>query len=155
MIASIAAPLACRSARIAGMATLTIKASATARNCAAETVAKAYQRREVCVSILGTPLMMVPRMAAPAAPIDYVTGNHVRPPPRRNSVVVALSVLRHLEQEPGAPFGLVDPDLEQAGAGDVVVLIAGVVHGAHDGHQLAVVLAQLGEHVLRRHVGGV
>src|SRR5215469_8840342 len=75
MIASIAAPLACRSVRIAGIATLTMKASATARNWAAETVARAYQRREGCVSMVGTPLMMVPRMETRAAPIDYVTGN--------------------------------------------------------------------------------
>ena len=54
-----------------------------------------------------------------------------------------------LEQEPGAPLGLVDPDLEQAGGGHIAVLVAQPVRLAHAHGQLLVVVAQLGQHVLR------
>src|SRR6266508_6819675 len=52
-----------------------------------------------------------------------------------------------LEQEPGAPLGLVDPVLDQAGAGHVVMLIANRVGLAQARRQLLVVVAQFREHV--------
>src|SRR5215471_7596755 len=51
------------------------------------------------------------------------------------------------EQEPGTPLGLVDPVLDQAGAGHVVVLVANRVGLAQARRQLLVVVAQLCEHV--------
>ena len=59
------------------------------------------------------------------------------------------------EEEPGAAFGLVDPLLDQAGGADVVVLAAGGVDAAQLAHQLAVVVGELGQHVLRVDVVGV
>src|SRR5207247_431143 len=55
-----------------------------------------------------------------------------------------------LEQEPGAPLGLVDPVLDQAGAGHVLVLVADRVGLAQVRRQLLVVVAQLGKHIERR-----
>src|SRR5690606_9857631 len=52
-----------------------------------------------------------------------------------------------LEEEPDALFGFVDPDFEEAAAGDVAVLGAEVVDLAHAGHEGFVVFAELGEHV--------
>src|SRR6516162_3566781 len=52
-----------------------------------------------------------------------------------------------LEQEPGPPLGLVDPVLDQAGAGHVLVLVANRVGLAQARRQLLVVVAQLREHV--------
>ena len=60
-----------------------------------------------------------------------------------------------LEQEPDPPLGLVDPVLEQAGGGDVAMLVAEIVGLLEVGHQLLVVVAQLGQHVLRRDIGGL
>src|SRR4051812_30165349 len=54
-----------------------------------------------------------------------------------------------LEQEPGAPLGLVDPNLDQAGGGHVPGVLADVVGLAEARRQRLVVLAQLGQHVLR------
>src|SRR6516164_11828633 len=59
------------------------------------------------------------------------------------------------EQEPGASLGLVDPVLDQAGAGHVVVFVADRVSLAQARHQLLVVVAQLGKHVQRRDEVGV
>src|SRR5262249_24675383 len=47
-----------------------------------------------------------------------------------------------LEQEPGAPLGLVDPVLDQAGAGHVLVLVANRLGLAQARRQLLVVVAQ-------------
>ena len=60
-----------------------------------------------------------------------------------------------LEQEPHPPLGLVDPVLEQAGGGDVAVLVAEIVGLLQVKRELLVVVAQLGEHVLRGDVVGV
>src|SRR5262249_5859071 len=60
-----------------------------------------------------------------------------------------------LEQEPGSPLGLVDPVLDQAGAGHVVVLVANRVGLAQARRQLLVVIAQLREHVEGRDEVGV
>src|SRR5215813_14204060 len=54
-----------------------------------------------------------------------------------------------LEQEPGATLGLVDPVLDQAGAGHVVVLLANRVGLAQARGQLLVVVAQLRKHIQR------
>src|SRR6266849_7349925 len=55
------------------------------------------------------------------------------------------------EEKPGPPLGLVDPVLDQARAGHVVVLVANGVRFTQTGDQLLVVVAQLGEHVEGRH----
>src|SRR5262252_7686524 len=60
-----------------------------------------------------------------------------------------------LEQEPGAPLGLVDPVLDQAGAGHVLVLVANRVSLAQARRQLLVVVAQFGKHIQRRDEVGV
>src|ERR1700704_2347584 len=52
-----------------------------------------------------------------------------------------------LEEEPHAPFSLVDPVLDQACGGHVSLLVAKAVGLTQIGHQLLVVVAQLGEHV--------
>src|SRR5712672_948942 len=57
---------------------------------------------------------------------------------------------RRLEEKPRAPLGLVDPNLNEAGAGDVVVLVAKGVRLTQVCGQLAVVISQLGKHVERR-----
>ena len=59
------------------------------------------------------------------------------------------------QQEPGAPLGLVDPDLDQAGAGNVAMLVAQVVGLAQAGRQRLVVVTHLGQHVGGFHVLGV
>ena len=51
-----------------------------------------------------------------------------------------------LEEEPGAPFGFVDPVFEQAGGGHVVVVGGDFVGVAHVFDELEVVVMQLGEH---------
>src|SRR5204862_4066008 len=57
-----------------------------------------------------------------------------------------------LEQKPGTSLGLVDPDLDQAGGGDVAMFLADVVHFAQTRGELLVVLAHFGEHVLRLYI---
>src|SRR5580704_16016795 len=69
--------------------------------------------------------------------------------------IVALAVSNDLRQEPGSALGLVDPVLDQAGGGDVVVLIADLMSRAQVPGQLQIVGAKLGQHVLRRHELGV
>ena len=61
----------------------------------------------------------------------------------------------HLEQELDAPFGLVDPVLDQAGGCHVTVLVAKRMGLAHAGGQLRVVAAKLRQHVLRRDEVGI
>src|SRR5262245_41101534 len=63
--------------------------------------------------------------------------------------------LTGLKQEPGSPLGFIDPDFDEAGGGDVAMLVADVVGLAQPRRQHLVVLAQLGEHVLRIDVVGV
>ena len=57
--------------------------------------------------------------------------------------------LAGLEQEPRAPFRLVDPGLEQARARDVSVFVAKCMRLAKPRRQLNVVLVQLREHLGR------
>src|SRR4029453_1678643 len=77
------------------------------------------------------------------------------PRPSRGAAGSAPSVAAGLEQEPGALFGLVDPVLEKTCRRYVAVLVAQVVHLAHALGEVLVVLAQLGQHVLRRDELGV
>jgi len=60
-----------------------------------------------------------------------------------------------LEQEPDAPLGLVNPDFDQAGGGDVAVFLADAVRLAQARGKGFVVLAELGEHVLGLDVLGI
>jgi hypothetical protein len=48
---------------------------------------------------------------------------------------------RRFEEKPGAPLGFVDPDLKQAGAGHIAMLVANVVRLAQARHQLSVIVA--------------
>ena len=50
------------------------------------------------------------------------------------------------EEEPAAAFGLVDPDFEEAGGGDVVMVVGDLVGFAHVFNELEVVVVELGEH---------
>src|SRR5271170_5356422 len=61
--------------------------------------------------------------------------------------------LRHdLRQKPGTALSLVNPDLDQTGRGDVVVLFTYLVRRTHASRQIQIVRAKLSQHVLRRHV---
>jgi hypothetical protein len=51
------------------------------------------------------------------------------------------------EQEPGAPFGFIYPDLDETRRRDVTVLVAHAVDFAQTSSKPLVVLAKLGEHV--------
>src|SRR5207237_5161481 len=53
---------------------------------------------------------------------------------------------------PDAMFSLVDPDFQKARCCDVTMSIAESVYFAHLCGELFVVVSQLGEHVLRRHI---
>jgi len=63
---------------------------------------------------------------------------------------LTLSASASSRTEPRASLGLVDPNLNEAGAGDVVVLLAKGMHLTQVCGQLAVVVSQLGKHVERR-----
>ena len=60
-----------------------------------------------------------------------------------------------LEQEPGAPLDLVDPDFDVAGGGDVTMLVADVVHFTQPGGHRLVVFAQFAQHVRRLDIVGI
>src|SRR6266436_4531247 len=53
------------------------------------------------------------------------------------------SFATRLKKEPGAPLGFVDPYLDEAGGGDVAVLVAHVMRLAKARRKVLVVLAQL------------
>ncbi len=57
-----------------------------------------------------------------------------------------------LEQEPYAPLGLVDPVLKQARGRNIAMLVTQPVRLAHARRELPIVVAQLGQHILRRYV---
>lgn len=59
------------------------------------------------------------------------------------------------EQEPGAPFGFVNPNFDQAGGGDVTLFFADIVGLAQARGKRFAILAQLGEHVLRLNILGI
>src|SRR5215468_11673719 len=54
-----------------------------------------------------------------------------------------------LEQEPGAPLSLIDPDLDQARARHIAVLVAKPMRLPEVCGKLLVVVAELGKHVHR------
>src|SRR4051812_20973907 len=56
-----------------------------------------------------------------------------------------------LKKEPGPSFALVDPDLDQAGSSNVVVLLANGVSGPQRPRQVLVVRAEFRQHVVRRY----
>ena len=76
------------------------------------------------------------RAAAPAARLFLHTFH-----------VMMLDLALCLGQEPGAAFGLVDPDFDQAGRRDIVVLFAHSVRGTQIPRQVLVVRHQLPEHL--------
>jgi hypothetical protein len=57
--------------------------------------------------------------------------------------------------EPGSPLRFVYPDFQQARGRDVAVLVAEIVRFTLGRGQLLIVLAELGQHVERRHIIGV
>ena len=58
-----------------------------------------------------------------------------------------IAASTRLEQKPGAPLGLVDPNLNQARGGDVAMLLADVVGLAKTGRERLVVFPQFGKHI--------
>ena len=62
----------------------------------------------------------------------------------------ALSILRYLRQEPRPPFGLVDPNFDQTGGGDIVVPVTNLVCCAQAARELLIVIAKLADHFQRR-----
>src|SRR5215203_4618760 len=74
-----------------------------------------------------------------------------RSPARR----LTLGRASGLEQEPCPPFGLIDPDFEQACRRDVPVIVVEGVRAPHFRDQLLVVLTKLRKHVERRDEIGV
>src|ERR1035438_1495196 len=60
-----------------------------------------------------------------------------------------------LEQEPGAPLRFVNPDLDEAGGGDVLMFFADAVGLAQTRRQGLIVLAQLSQHVLGLDILGI
>src|SRR5579885_550433 len=59
----------------------------------------------------------------------------------RELVSAGIAAARRLVKEPGAPLRLVDEGFQQTGAGDVVVLFAGIVRFAHGRDQALIVVA--------------
>jgi hypothetical protein len=54
-----------------------------------------------------------------------------------------------LEQEPGAPLGLVNPNFDEAGSRNVLIFFADAVGLAEARSECLAVVTQLGQHVLR------
>ena len=68
---------------------------------------------------------------------------------------LSRSPVRALEQEPSAAFGLVDPRLDHARAGDVAIFVAQSVDLPHTGGKLEIVVTELSQHVERSDVVGI
>src|SRR5271167_1281394 len=60
-----------------------------------------------------------------------------------------------LEQEPSAPLSFINPDFDQAGGSNIVMLVADSVGLAQTRSQSLVVLAQLGQHILGLDILGI
>src|SRR5690348_4259759 len=71
------------------------------------------------------------------------------------SVVLTRTAAGGLEQEPGPPLCFVDPHFDEARGRDVAVVVAHVMDLAQRRRQAPVVVAQLGQHVLRVDIVGV
>src|ERR1700757_4136297 len=61
--------------------------------------------------------------------------------------MLARSLLSRFEQEPGPSLSLIDPILDQAGRGDVVVLVTNLVGGTQKFYQLLVIFHQFSQHL--------
>ena len=59
------------------------------------------------------------------------------------NLVVCLEVPHDFRQEPGAAFGLVDPILDQAGRGNVIMFFAHLMGEAQETREFAVVGSQI------------
>src|SRR3981081_2704845 len=70
--------------------------------------------------------------------------------PRRGSVPGCIGRPARLEQEPGAPFGIVDVVLQQTCGGDILVLVRQLVGLAHGLGDRLVVVHELAQHVRGR-----
>ena len=71
------------------------------------------------------------------------------------SAAGSITLSARLEQEPDPLFSLVDPIFQEACGGDIPVLVANAVRFPHACRQLLVVVAELGQHIERRHVVGI
>src|SRR5262245_25689389 len=78
-------------------------------------------------------------------------------PPRRTASLLKLSsgITCGLEQEPSPPLSLIDPDLDEACARHIGVLIAKPMHLPQICGELLVVVTELGEHIHRRDEIGI
>ena len=74
--------------------------------------------------------------------------SHFLLPPR-------LTLSHDLREEPGAALSLVNPVLDQAGRGDIVVLFTQLVRGSAGFASALIVSAKLSQHVLGRHTFSV
>jgi hypothetical protein len=77
-------------------------------------------------------------------------GASVLPGIRRRLLMCAI--VSDLEEGPHSTVGFVDPILDQARRGNITVLTAQTVHSAQAHSELDIVLAQLGQHGMRRQV---
>src|SRR4051812_7880452 len=59
---------------------------------------------------------------------------------------------RRFEQVPGAPFGFVNPNFNEAGSGKVAMFVAHVMRFAKTCRKLLAVLPKFREHVQRIHI---
>src|ERR1700704_2960392 len=75
--------------------------------------------------------------------------NASAPAAEERSTFAGTALASSLVQKPGTSLGLVDPDFDQAGGGNVAMFFADVVRFAQTGGEFLVVLAHFGEHVLR------
>ena len=66
------------------------------------------------------------------------------------SVNSALGTVKDFVEEPRPVFGFVDPVLDQAGGGNIFVLVADLMSSAQVLDQLLVVGQQIGQHGLWR-----
>ena len=91
------------------------------------------------------------RLSAGRAPSDSINVGCgiVAPAAANNDLAWRLGLASDLRQEPRPPFGLVDPNLDQTGGGDIIVVIANLVCGPQTSRQLLVVIAQFADHLER------
>src|SRR5437763_4806326 len=129
------------------------------RSISASTCAISFSASGVSVVTSSAPTVLALRMAAMA--IGASTTPAIEALIQHRLDIVCRSILSRrasatgLEQKPRSPLGLVDEIFQQAGGGDVVVLIAQSVRLAHIARQLLIVFTQLGKHVARRDIARV
>src|ERR1700756_4438730 len=122
-------------------------ASAVLRSRLTRTISRALPRLTAAIA------QAQPTLPVPIIPI--FTAASIVGSIRRRAIVCRSWRAGRLEQEPGPPLGLVDPVLDQAGAGHVLVLVANRVGLAQARRQLLVIVAQFGEHIQRGDEVGV